>query len=122
MKIPPSHQAVMPYLVLKNAESFFAFVTAVFNAKDLGRHYDDEKRLIHGEVQIGNSTIMLGESNEQWPAQPAGMFIYVNNADNTYALALQYGAKTLMEPATKDYGRTCGVEDPFGNTWWITSL
>jgi len=52
------------------------------------------------------------------------LFIYVHDADLTYKKALAAGAATVPgnEPSDKDYGRTCGVTDPFGNTWWITSV
>jgi len=48
--------------------------------------------------------------------------VYVEDADAAYKLALDNGATSLMPPADQDYGRTCGVKDPFGNTWWITSV
>jgi uncharacterized glyoxalase superfamily protein PhnB len=50
------------------------------------------------------------------------MFVYVDNADEIYQKALQEGAVSIMEPADQSYGRSCGVEDPYGNTWWITSV
>ena len=40
----------------------------------------------------------------------------------TYHKALEMGASYIMEPADMEYGRSCGVKDPFGNVWWITSL
>ncbi len=53
----------------------------------------------------------------------AGMFIYVDDADTAYQKALTAGATTVegQEPSDKEYGRACGIKDPFGNTWWITS-
>ena len=44
------------------------------------------------------------------------------NADESYKKAIDEGATTVMELSDQDYGRTCGVSDPFGNTWWITSV
>jgi uncharacterized glyoxalase superfamily protein PhnB len=65
---------------------------------------------------------MYCDATEQWAPQTANLFVYVPNADDTYAVALAAGATVVMEPSTQDYGRTCGVKDPFGNTWWITSV
>ena len=50
--------------------------------------------------------------------------VHVGDADATYKKALAAGSLTVdgQEPSDKDYGRTCGVKDPFGNTWWITSI
>lgn len=49
------------------------------------------------------------------------MCIYVPNADETYKKALEEGATSAMEPADTPWGRFCGVKDPYGNHWWITT-
>lgn len=110
----------MPYLILPNAIQFFDFVEKVFGGKETGRFLDEEKSLRHGEVNIGGSTIMFGNSSEQWPAQPAGLYINVEKADEAFRKALANGATVVQELSDKEYGRTGGVKDPFGNTWWIT--
>ena len=46
---------------------------------------------------------------------------YVDNADATFQTALDAGAKSIMPPADQPYGRSGGIIDPFGNTWWITT-
>ena len=121
MQLQQGHQVVMPYLVIPNAIKFFDFVEKVFGGKETGRFLDDQQSLMHGEVNIGGSTIMFGNSSEEWPPQPAGLYINVENADQTYQQALANGAAVVQEMSDKDYGRTGGVKDPFGNTWWITS-
>lgn len=124
MKLPQGHQAVMPYLMLKGALKFLEFTQTVFNAKlttDMHK-LRDEKTVIHSEITIGGSTIMFTDATEQWPQQTANLFIYVENADDTYNKALAAGASALMELNDQDYGRTCGVTDPLGNVWWITSI
>lgn len=62
----------------------------------------------------------MGESGNESTVQNAGMFIYVENTDKTFQKAIDHGAEVLMPISDKEYGRTCGVRDPFGNTWWIT--
>ena len=120
MHLQEGHQVVMPYLILPNAIQFFDFVEKVFGGKETGRFLDEEKSLRHGEVNIGGSTIMFGNSSEQWPAQPAGLYINVEKADEAFRKALANGATVVQELSDKEYGRTGGVKDPFGNTWWIT--
>ena len=121
MEIQKGHQVVMPYLVIPNAEKFYDFVQKVFDGQETARFLNDDQSLMHGEVNIGGSTIMFGNSSEQWPPQPAGLYISVENADETYKKALVNGATVVMELSDKDYGRTGGVKDPFGNVWWITA-
>ncbi len=118
--IPAGYQAVMPYLLLNDAISFLDFAKKVFDAEEKMKVLKEDATLMHGELQIGNSTIMIGQSSDQYPPQPAGLYIHVADADHTYALALAEGAVSIMPPENKDYGRSGGVKDPFGNTWWIT--
>ena len=123
MKIPNGHQAVMPYLMLVEAAKFIDFCQKVFNAKLISnRKREDGITIMHAEVDIDGSTIMFSEANKDWKPAMANMFVYVENADKTYQLAIDAGAVTLMELSDQDYGRTCGVTDPFGNVWWITSV
>ena len=123
LTIPEKHQAVMPYLILAGAARFIEFTKKVFDAKETALYpRENAEGIMHAEIMIGNSTIMFADSTEQWKSQTAGLFIYVKNADDVYSKAIAEGAETLQEPSDKDYGRTCGVKDPLGNTWWITSL
>ena len=123
MKIPNGHQAIMPYLMLESADKFIDFTTKVFDAKVTFKKFrDDTDVIMHSELQINGSTIMFCDSTDKWKTETANLFIYVDNADETYKKALSEGATTVMEPADQDYGRGCGVTDPGGNVWWITSV
>lgn len=125
MNLPKGHQVIMPYLMVNGALKFIDFVKAVFNAElttSMHKLREDTKTVLHSEVTIGGSTIMFTDATEQWKEQTANLFVYVDNADETYAKAITAGAVTVMELSNQDYGRTCGVTDPFGNVWWITSM
>ena len=122
MKIPENHQTVMPYLVLRDVRGFLRFAQNVFEAEILAEHLDENNRVMHAEIKIGNSTLMMGEANEIWGVNNAGLFIYVENVDSVFQVALNQGAETILEITDQDYGRSGGVKDPFGNIWWITSL
>lgn len=121
LNVPSGYQAVMPYLILKNAAGFLDWAIAVLDATEKMRSYrDDGVTLGHCELQIGESTIMLSEASDQWGVNTAGLFVYVVDADAAYARALERGATAIMPPADMPYGRTCGLSDPFGNVWWPT--
>ncbi|PSR56690.1 VOC family protein [Adhaeribacter arboris] len=122
MNIPNGHQTVMPYLMLNNASAFISFVQQVFNAELTLERKRNEHQLMHAEVQINNSTIMFCDATEEWKAHTANLFVYVANADETYQKAVNAGAETIMPLSNQDYGRTCGITDPTGNVWWITSI
>ncbi len=124
MKIPNGHQPLMPYLILKNAEAFIEFTRTVFGAKEIFKSYrdNDNKIIMHAEVQINGCNIMFADMNEFYGVANANLFIYVEDADQTVAIAVQNGATVINELADQDYGRSGGIEDPFGNVWWITSM
>ena len=121
MKIPPPYLPVMPYLILNDSNGFFEFSKSVFGATPLMIHRGEKELIVHGEIKIGDAVIMFAQASENWANKSAGMFLYVENVDVVYDLALRLNAISLMPPEKKDYGYTAGFEDPFGNHWWIVA-
>jgi uncharacterized glyoxalase superfamily protein PhnB len=121
--IPEGYHTVTPYLVVRDAAAEIEFMKKAFGATESHppmRHPDG--RIMHAEMQIGDSRVMLGEANEQWPATTSTLHLYVTDADAMYKRALAAGARSTMEPMDQFYGdRSGGVKDPSGNTWWIST-
>jgi len=122
LKIPENYQTVMPYLIVKDAAKFIAFMEKVFDADETHKSMRDEHTIMHAEMMIGGSTIMFADSSEKFGVQTGGFFIYVDDADETFKKAVDAGATMVAEVADQAYGRSGGVQDPFGNVWWITSI
>ena len=122
MKIPQNYQRVMPYLILENAPGFITFTQKVFDAKETQKLMRDENTIMHAEVMIGESTIMFAEATEKFKVSNADLFVYVDDADETYKTALKNGGSVVNELANQPYGRSGGIKDPFGNVWWVTSV
>lgn len=122
LQVPEDYQAVMPYLILKDAASFINFAEQVFDAKVVLKEMRDEDRIMHAEIRIGDSTVMVAESTADYEPQHAGLFVYVKDADKAFEHALELGSEMVLEVSDKPYGRSGGIKDPFGNTWWITSV
>ncbi len=120
-KIPEGYQQIMPHLILKNALDFYTFTKNVFDAEEKYRVMRNENLLMHGEVSINGSVIMFADATEQYGEHLTSLFIYVDDCDAVYQKALENGANTISAPADQSYGRSAGVVDPFGNTWWLTS-
>ncbi|MCO4293223.1 VOC family protein [Solitalea sp. MAHUQ-68] len=116
------HQRIMPYLILDEATKFLPFMQLVFDASETYRSMRDDRTIMHAELMIGECTIMYSNSSKEWDSRQSALFIYVDNADVTYKRAIEAGCYSIVEPETKDYGRTGGIIDPFGNIWWITSV
>ena len=116
------HQTIMPYLILVNANDFIEFAKTVFKMELQSLTLRSEGVIKHAELRNEGSTIMLADATEEFPPMPAGLFIYVNDTDKTYQLALDNSANSVMSPDDQPYGRAAGVKDAWGNTWWITSI
>lgn len=122
LKIPQGYQTIMPYLIIKNANGFLQFTQQVFGAVEKHKTMRSEGVIAHAEIIVDDCTIMFADSTDKFASRNASLFIYVESADDTYKKAIDAGASTVMELSNESYGRTCGVEDPFGNVWWITSV
>jgi len=122
MEIPQGYQTVMPYIIVESAGKFINFLKTVFHAKEKLRVPGPEGGVMHAEVIIGDSTIMLADATSQYKPRPAGMYIHVEDTDKTYEIALREGATSLMKLQKQSYAsRTAGVQDEFGNTWWLVT-
>lgn len=119
--IPAGYTTITPYLLAQEADKLIDYLKAAFNAEVKSKS-EFEGRLMHAELKIGNSMLMAGGANQQWPAMPCMLYVYVPNVDEVYANAIKAGGKSLREPTNEFYGdRSCGVLDPFGNQWWIAT-
>ena len=121
-KMPPNHRTVMPYLILSDASRFLTFIVDVFQASILLKVMDEHEKIKHAEAGIGDSTICFADAPDTYLPNPTGLFLYVWDADETYHKALQSGATALTPLQDQPYGRSGGIIDPVGNTWWITSV
>ena len=119
---PDGYHTIIPYLIVPNTASFIVFMKNVFGAELINQHMRDETIIMHAEVKVGDTIIMFADSTPQYAPMASPFFIYVENADATYQLAMQHGATVVTEMGDQSYGRSGGVTDPFGNTWWITSV
>lgn len=119
MKIPEQYLPVMPYLIVKGSNAFLEFIKDVFGADEQLIVPAENQQIMHGEIRIGEAVIMFSEASEQWKEKTAAMYIYVDSVDETYQKALAKGAKSLQAPIKQEYGYTAGIEDPFGNHWFI---
>ncbi|PZX58335.1 putative glyoxalase superfamily protein PhnB [Algoriphagus ratkowskyi] len=122
LKVPADYQAVMPYLILKDAASFIKFAEEVFSAKVVLKEMRDKNTIMHAEIIIGESTVMIAEATPDYEIQNSGLFVYVKDADAAFELAIELGAVIIMNVSNQPYGRSGGIKDPFGNTYWITSV
>lgn len=119
---PAGYNAVSPYLIVKDAALTIKFLQQVFKATELYRLNNEHNKIIHAEIRIDDSVIMLADTQNDWPAQPAHVHIYVADVDTIYQAALSAGALSVQAPVQKqDSDRRCGVQDAGGTTWWVAT-
>jgi uncharacterized glyoxalase superfamily protein PhnB len=119
---PKHYNTVSPYLIVSDAAATIAFLENIFGGKVLRTYPDPKGRIMHAEVRIDDTIVMLADAAPGWPAQPSFVHVYVPDVDATYALALKSGAESVQEPIKKDdEDKRGGVKDAGGTTWWIST-
>jgi len=120
---PEGYHSVTPYLVVPNVAQVIEFAKHAFGAVEIHppvRRPDGS--IMHCELRVGDSPVMMGEPMDQYPPMPACLYVYVDDTDATYRRALEAGGTSIMEPADQFYGdRNAGIKDPAGNLWWIAT-
>ena len=120
--IPEGYHTVTPYIVVPDVDKLLDFLKAAFDATEKERVPSQDGATGHAEVVIGDSHVMMGRAQDEIPALPCMLYLYVPNTDATYAQALAAGATPLQEPTDMFYGdRNASVKDPAGNLWTIAT-
>lgn len=120
---PEGYTSVAPYLISEGAQRVIDFLVEVFDATPLRRFEMPDGSIMHAEVRVGDTVVMIGDANDQWPAVPAHMHVYVEQVDVVFNRALAAGGTPVQDPVERDGDpdRRGGVKDPAGNTWWIAT-
>ncbi len=115
-----TYRTVTPYLLVPDANAELEFLKAAFDAVEASCQRNPDHSVMHAEVMIGDSLVMLGQAGGQWKPRPCALYLWVDDVDATYARALASGATSESEPEDKPYGhRNAGVIDRNDVTWWI---
>ncbi|MEX2531062.1 MAG: ArsR family transcriptional regulator [Gemmatimonadota bacterium] len=119
---PEGYSSASPYLIVPGAASAIEFITNVFGGEEIRRFEDGAGGVLHAEVCIDDTIVMVADAAADWPPVGAHVHLYVPHVDAAYHAALQAGAVSLREPDQEgDRDRLGGVRDPTGTTWWIAT-
>jgi PhnB protein len=119
---PQGWQNVIPYLMAQDARGVLSFAQEVFGAELIEVVEREDGSVMHAELRIGDSIVMVAQGNERFPALPAMLYVYVEDCDAVYQKGLAAGATSLREPTTEFYGdRSGGFGDSSGNQWWVAT-
>ena len=118
---PVGYNSVSPYLVVNGAQKMIDLLKDIFNAKELRRYDKPDGTIMHAEIQIDDSVIMIGDSSDEFPPNQHLLHIYVPNVDKVYEKAISLGCESTETPHQKegDPDRRGSFKDFAGNTWAI---
>jgi len=119
--IPDGFHSLTPYLVVQGAAKLIEFLERAYGAKEIFRMPGPGGIIMHAEVRIGDSVLMVTDAAREAP-MPASIYLYVTDTDGAYDQALRAGATSMAKPADMFWGdRFARVRDPFGNVWNIAT-
>ena len=128
--IPDGYHTATPYLIIKDAASAIEFYKKAFGATELLRMARADGKVMHAEIKIGDSPIMIADEFPEMGVRgpkalggsPASIFLYVGDVDAVTKQAIAAGAKVLMPVQDQFWGDRYGkLEDPFGHLWDIAT-
>jgi uncharacterized glyoxalase superfamily protein PhnB len=134
--VPARYGTATPHIIVSPCGQALEFYKKAFGAKVLEPLVGPGGVIMHAEMKIGDSFIMLADEMPPMPgieamprkaprsagATTGGVMLYVKNADSTYAAAVAAGGKGVLPPADTFWGdRYCQVQDPFGHVWAIAT-
>jgi PhnB protein len=126
--IPKGYHTVTPSLVVAGAAKAIDFYKKALGAEELMRFPGPDGKIMHAEIKIGDSVIMLGDemhdqgakSPKSYGGSPVSFFVYGENVDAAWKRAIDAGAKPIVPLADQFWGDRSGcLEDPFGHRWWL---
>lgn len=120
---PARYNDVSPYLIVADAAAVIEFLAGALGAERLRMYETPEGRVMHGEVRVGDSVVMIADANEKYPPVPVNVHVYLPDVDAAFARAVAEGGVAVQEPKQQDGDpdRRGGVRDPGGNTWWLST-
>ncbi|MDF1836244.1 MAG: VOC family protein [Planctomycetota bacterium] len=120
--IPEGYSTLTSYYLVQNVQEYIHFLELAFQAETLECFKRDDGTIMHAEVQIGDSRLMLGGAGDDTGSTKSMQYMYVPDVDLAFAHVMEAGAESLQDPEDQFYGhRTCGLKDPFGNQWWLAN-
>lgn len=128
--IPETYHTATPYLTVREAGTAIDFYQRAFGAKELFRMPGPNGKIMHAEILIGDSHIMLADESAAAGSQApptlngtaTGIFLYVEDVDTTFKQAVKAGAKETLPVQNMFWGDRFGrLTDPFGHKWMLAT-
>lgn len=118
---PVGYNSVSPYFIVKDAERFISLLQNIFDAQSTRRFDNPDGSIMHAELKIDDSIIMLSEATSMYPPQAMVLHVYVPDVDATFKKAIDAGCELVAEPKTSDDPDKRGTFKDFAGNMWSVS-
>jgi uncharacterized glyoxalase superfamily protein PhnB len=119
---PIGHNSVSPYFIVKGAQKWIQLLKELFQAKELSRYDRPDGTIMHAEVRVDDSVLMVSEATETYPQNEFMVHVYVPDAKAIYDRALLLDCEGLQEPIQKEDPDLRGMFKDFaGNVWAVAT-
>lgn len=116
------YHILTPFIATEDPEGLISFLRSAFGGEVTYLMRSEDEVLRHATVKIGDSKVMISPGTDLYKPMPVMLQVYVEDTDATYKKALELGAEAIEEPHNELYGdRRAGVQDKWGNKWWIAT-
>lgn len=128
--VPDGYRTITPYLCVRGAARALDFYKKAFGAVEKVRMSGPGDSIMHAEIQIGDSMLMLGDENPErgvksplaYGGSTSAVFLYVDDVDAWFKRAISAGGKAKMQPTDMFWGDRYGtLVDPFGHEWGLAT-
>src|SRR5712671_3952257 len=127
--IPEGYHSITPQLTCRDAARAIDFYKEALGAKEIMRMAGPGGRVMHAELQIGDSRFMIGDEFPGMSVAPTpstlhsfSLFVYTDDVDRTFNRAVKAGARADMQPNDMFWGDRYGkFTDPFGHQWGVAT-
>ena len=126
--IPEGHTTITATITVNDGAKAIEFYKKAFGATEKGRALGPDGKLMHAEIQIGTSRLMLNDevmgnrSPQSYGGSPVAFYLYFENAEAALQKAVAAGGKQLMPVTDMFWGDRMGqFQDPFGYRWNVAT-
>ena len=118
---PEKYNSLSPYLIVDGAQRMASLLKTVFDATELRRYDDEEGKIMHMEMMIDDTVIMIADSTPKWPATKSILHVYVQDVMKTFGRAIENGCEEIEKPVNKpgDPDTRGSFYDFAGNHWAV---
>lgn len=120
---PNGYNSASPYFIVDEAQKLIDFLVYVFDAKQLRRYDRNDGSIMHAEIKIDDSVIMLSNATKEYPAMRLVMHVYVPNVDEIFEKAVSAGCEIIDKPKMRegDPDKRGAFKDFAGNIWSVAT-